>query len=433
MSFIGMIAHTVNVPIPVYVAVLLILSLAISTLTVLVLKKILISYVEKCSKKMEFIALIISFITIFNFMYIENLYFVECFVMSISLLLYIIAAKEIAYKKNIIKTILYTIIGMLCYQGTIGVLFTMTFLFSILENKKINKEVIKNFIICVIAAAISILLNLILIKIIGQIFNLQQVRIIGNGIFKNLFYIISEIDTILIECCDMFPKYWLLLFVLGITVVLYIFLLKKNNKYNIADFLVLMLIAIGSGFATYLLSLTAFYTGRLRFTIGALVGIIYIYIYCRTDIFYKKTIYKKLILLILITYLVINIFNYESLIYQHKLVNKLEKQEAIYINDKIETYEENTNQTIEKIALVYITNNYNYTYYKETSNKCVLTYSALRSDWSATGAIYCYTGKKLSSHKMSEQQYINILKESNLQDDDVVFIGDTMYLKIFMY
>ena len=433
MSLIGIIAHTVNAPIQVYVALLLILALAVSTLAVLILKDILISYIKTCSKKMEFIALIISFITIFNFMYIENLYFVECFVMSISLLLYIMAAKEIVYKKNIIRATVYTIIGMFCYQGLIGVLFTMGFLFSILENKKISKEVIKNFIICIIAAVIAIFLNSILIKIIGIVFNLKQIRIINKGIFYNLFFIISKFNSILIKTCGMFPQYLLLLFVFVITVILYVFLLKKIYIYDIRDYFALILITLASGFVTYLLTLTAFYTGRLRFTIGALIGIIYIYIYCRTDIFHKNTMYKKLMLLILIIYFGVNIFNYESLMQQHKLVNRLEQEEAIYIEEKIETYEEDTKQIIQKVGLVYISNNYNYTYYKETPNKCVLTYSALKSDWSVTGAIYYYTGRKLESNKMTEKQYINLLEELKLQDDDVVFIGDTMYLKIFMY
>lgn len=433
MSLIGITANVLNIPIQIYVTVLLILALAISVLTLLVLRDILVRYAKQDTKMMEYIAIIISFITIFNFMYIENLYFAECFVMSLSILLYLLSAKIIVYEKNLIKAAIFTVIGMLCYQGTIGVLFTMSFLFSVLENEKINKEVIKNFILCIIFSAISILVNFILIKVVGNIFSLQQNRIGNNGIINNILFILTYLDTILIGCCEMFPKYLLIIYVAIIAFLIYIYKLKYNEKYNMWAFSLLILITIGSSFIPYIISLGAFWAARLKFTIGALIGIVYIYIYCNTNIFNKKTIYRNILMVLLIVYLIINLVNYEGLMYQHKLVNKIEKEEGLFIKQKIEEYEETNNIDIEKMAIVRVINSTNKVFYEKLLNKCTITYNAIKSEWSSRAAINFYTDRKLTSYIISEEQYTDILNEANLNDDIIVFIDDTIYLKIYMY
>lgn len=433
MSLIGISASTLNVPIQVYVTVLLILALAISVLIILVLKDILIKYAKEDTKMMGIIATIISFVTIFNFMYIENLYFAECFVMSLSILMYLLAAKIIVYKKNLSLAAIFTVIGMLCYQGTIGVLFTMSFLFSILENREINKEVIKNFILCIVFSAISILFNFILIKIVGNIFSLQQSRIGNNGIINNIYVIITYLDVILIGCCEMFPKYLLIIYVAIIALLIYIYKLKYNEKYNMGAFGLLILITIGSSFIPYIISLGAFWAARLKFTIGALIGIVYMYIYCNTNIFNKKTIYRNIFMVLLIAYLIINLFNYQSLMYQHKLVNKIEKEEGLFIKQKIQEYETTNNIDIEKIAIVRVINNSNKVFYEKLLNKSTITYNAIKSEWSSRAAVNFYTERKLTSYIISEEQYKDILNEADLNDDNIVFIDDTIYLKIYMY
>lgn len=69
-------------------------------------------------------------------MFLENMQYAECFVMSVSILIYIIAAKIlIERKKNyLIKTYLLIIMGIFFYQGTLPVFVVMTTLLSLITT-----------------------------------------------------------------------------------------------------------------------------------------------------------------------------------------------------------------------------------------------------------------------------------------------------------
>ena len=104
MFLFGVIMHYTHASIDFYVIFTLIVSIVISCVSVIKLKNIIESYKKTTSIFEEFIILIISYITIFNFMYIECFYFVECIVISLSVLLIIIIAEKFVDggKKNIL-------------------------------------------------------------------------------------------------------------------------------------------------------------------------------------------------------------------------------------------------------------------------------------------------------------------------------------------
>ena len=63
--------------------------------------------------------------------------------MAISVLLFIKAADILVEKNNkyLLKSGVLTILGVLAYQGTIGLFFTYVVLFSILKNDKNIKQI----------------------------------------------------------------------------------------------------------------------------------------------------------------------------------------------------------------------------------------------------------------------------------------------------
>ena len=95
----------------------------------MVLNKIIKKYKEPKNIFQEIIVIIISYITVFNFMYLENMYFVECIVMAASVLLFIISADILVEKNNkyFIKSTILTILGIMFYQGTIGIFLHLYF------------------------------------------------------------------------------------------------------------------------------------------------------------------------------------------------------------------------------------------------------------------------------------------------------------------
>lgn len=144
MCLLGLFANAVNMHISVFVIFTLVVAILVSCIAVIVLKNLILKYKKTENKYIELIVFIIAYFTIFNFMYIENMYFVESIVMALSLLLYIISANILVNRNKyyLIKSLLLTILAIFMYQGIIGFFFAITFIFSLLkENNKIKDNI----------------------------------------------------------------------------------------------------------------------------------------------------------------------------------------------------------------------------------------------------------------------------------------------------
>ena len=122
MSIISLCANFLNMPINVYISLLTVLAIVVSCFSVILLKNIVAQYKKPNKLNQEIVLTLICYITIFNFMFLENMQFAECFVMSVSILIWIIASKVLVSKEKnyIIKTFILMIIGICFYQATIS-------------------------------------------------------------------------------------------------------------------------------------------------------------------------------------------------------------------------------------------------------------------------------------------------------------------------
>lgn len=433
MSFIGLLANKLQIPISIYVSTLTVLAILVSCIAIIRLKNIILQYKEKHSILLEGIAVLISYITIFNFMYIENLYFVENLVMAFSIWLIIEAANQIVEKRqyHYIKAIFLIIIAVLSYQGTIGFFFAITFVFTLLKNqnnlKQIGIDVIKSGSI----ALISVIFNMIIVRQVGILLNLQQNRL-GNieQILENIKYISNHILDILIGTCGLYPQYLFLGFlgiVLGIGVVYSFY--YKGRELHIPKMILIACLTIVSSFVVFLMTLSSFYTGRLHFCIGTLIGLLYIYLYGQTEIFEKKGILSKVASIILIGYSACGIFQSIFVLSQHKIVNQLEREQVNQINAYIEEYEKKNDIEIKKICIITFQGKNDKVYDKEIENKSVLTYNAIRSNWSSDGVINFYTGRKLEKTCITEKTLEIYLEDKK----EYECIGDTLIVSAYMY
>ena len=168
-------------------------------------------------------------------------------------------------------------------------------------------------------------------------------------------------------------------------------------------------------------------------SIGSMLGILFLYIAAKTNIFNlsKENIISRLIKIVFLIYFSTTIISNILNIYEHKQVNKLEKTECEEISKNIEKYEKETNNKIEKIQIILITDEPQKTYYTQSHVKNVLTYSGIRSNWSAVGCINFYTKKNLkeTNIKIPKEELEEINKNTDLQ----ICIGDTLYVKCYMY
>ena len=436
MAILGLIANKINISIDVYIFITLFCALIISNITIMVLNKIIKKYKEQKNIFQEIIVIIISYITVFNFMYLENMYFVECVVMAVSILLFIISANILVEKNNkyFIKSTILTILGVMFYQGTIGMFFTFVCLFTILKNKNNVKRIIIDFIQSGVVAAIGVLVDLIIVKIVGYFLNMNQVRYGSlSNIFKNTKFILSELPSILKENFHLFPTNALYIFLSILTVIAIIYLSKNISKTNniIYKYILIIFVAIASSFVIHLTTLASFYTGRLKNPLGALVGIIFILFYVETDLFENKNKLSKVTIITLLAYTIINIFNYENIMLQHKETNRLEKQEMQKMKEYIEQYEEETGIKVTKIVKIPIYKNSDKGYFANIKNKSIFTHNSIRVYWAAEGIVNLYTKRDLKSVNITKEQYDYYTDNQNDQRG-YECIDDILYLNTYI-
>lgn len=431
MYIIGQIAEKININIDTYVIILTFAAVIISYICIILLEKILKKYKNK---EKIIIVILISYVTIMNFMYLENLYFTECIVMAISIMAYILAADWLNEEKNIIKVFLLVLLGVFCYQGTINVFITFYMLFALIKNKKIDKTIIKNMCIVLGISLISILINMIQIKICGKIYGLEQTRTGNiNEILFNIIYIIINIGEILIQTSGLFPRYIFLMFLVAIIFVIAIWDKKSNGGFsNLLNILLLTICAIVSSVIINFVSLSSFGLGRMLFSVGALIGIIYMYIYCATDVLDKKSIFKYVLISLLIMYFAINVYNTLDILITHREANRLDKQEAIQANRYIDEYEAESGIKVKYIAVAY-DNDITWKY-KEIKDKALYTHRALMIWWCNVQTINYFGNRKLEKIPMNQKVYDENFKEKNwdsLCEEQFVFIGDTLYYCVY--
>lgn len=420
MAIITYIASKVNIPINLFVIGNLIVGIFISCLCVIKIKNIVLENKEK-NLKDTIIVTAIAFFTIFNFMYIENMYFVESSVMAISLLCFIYSANNLVEKNKIILPTILAIIGITAYQGTIGFLMAFTFLITLIKDKKDTKTIIIDFLKATAITVIAIIFNMLLVKVIGNITGQVQNRVGSvSQIFSNIIYIIHNYLTILKDSCGLFPKYLFLIFIAIIFIISIIYDIKNKTNNTIKIFFITV-ITIASGFLVSVGTLSSFYTGRLRFCIGAVIGFLLIYMFVKM----KNKNMKIILTTMIIIYGIANIWDCLYITNEHKQVNKYEKQEVEEIQEYIE------NKEVNKIAILVIKGKSNKTYFEEINSQSVITYNALRCDWAAEGLVNFYIEKNLQRINLTKEQ---LEKYSKIKDDKgYEIVDDILVLETYMY
>lgn len=429
MSGISLLADALNIPINVYIITLTILAIATSCISIIVLKNIIERYKKPGSIFEKVILVLICSCTIFNFMFIENMQFAECFVMSVSILCYLLAANILVKRDKcwIIKSFILVLIGMFSYQGTLGFFIVMIFIISIAEN---DKKTLKNIIIGGLICIGAVLLNLIEIKLCGYMLGNQSTRMGGiKNIGHMIKLIIKSIWPILENSIETFPRYAFILILLITLLYVNIEIEKEKRKYINCCFIFLFLLTLTTAFAINLFTIAGFATARMLFVIGALIGNVFILIYLKTNILKNK---KSIVNYIVITYCIIILFSYISLMKYHKEVEINTREECKIINEYITEYETRTGKKIQNIA-VYTDKNPTY-YYESIKKYSALTIRPLAVEWGDNGAISFWTKRPLKEVNPSIEIYEEYFKDKNwdkLDKDQFVFEGNTMHYCIY--
>lgn len=419
MGIILIIANIIHINLKIFYIILLVISILISSITVLKLYNIINKY-KNTNIKQKVILMILIFCYIFNFMTVNNMEYIECIIMSISIFLYILAAENIAIKKEPNKAFLYTFLAGICYQGTINMLFLTTILFMLLEYKKEEKIFNKKMLFCIIWTGMAIILNVIL-KIVIDMFieNTVQTERISLDILGNVKDMFQNMIYLIVDSLNLFPKYLYLTFNILSLIIIYVYCIKNKKIYVWYNVIFLFAISIVSS-----LILLVIFTGiqiangRVFGSIGASFSTIWLYAYVKTNIFSDKGPIEAISILIVISFLLINCYNIFQTTTMFKKANETDEELSKEIVQKIKTYEEQTGQEVKYIEIKNDIMPRDNVDYKSYIRSMILT-ARFNEQF-----MKLYTGIDL------ERKYFEEEDMEKVKNDTIVCSGDTVYVLV---
>lgn len=438
MSLINLLIAKINLPIKTYVFITLFLALVVSNIVVIILKNIIEKYKEPKNLWQEIAITAISYITIFNFMYLDCLNFAESFIISVSVLLFLISADILVNgEKHIFsKSLILVLLAIFCYQATINVFAVFILLFSILKNKNDIKPILKDIARGIIIICIVIIFNFVQIKLVGYLLTLNQNRANINlkVLIENIELTIRNMLFVVCYNCYIYPKYLFVIniIVLSVLVLIYSIINKTHISFIIKAY-ILIIASISIAFILNILSTSSFNGARTHLPIGMAIGLVLIYLYIESDVFEKKNFINNLIKLFIIIYIGSIIYNYDKLMILQKKNNNLENIEMQQISEYIKDYEEKNNININKIVKVLFLKQYNKQFYEELPKNPFLS-CVVRSSEFADKALNVYLNRNLESKLLLEnsekvKEYVNIDKNERGYE----CINDTLYISVYAY
>lgn len=426
-----------NIGIPQATVITHIISVIISSITTMILYINNLSFFKQ-NKKNKLLIYLIVLLTTNNIFIIQINIFVESCIIWLSILLAIIAA--IIFTSNIKNTYKFIVTLLLCtlcifsYQPSLPIFITYSTVLMML--KKIdNKKFIINLIIAIIIYGISAFLNMQFIYLYVQkilyvaIYKLHNTFTIKQILLNFIYYFKAFfIDSISYELL-WFRKYVLTIILLIIS-ALVIYLNNKNNiksanKKYIISFIAITIFTILPTLAMK----EVYFSSRMYF--GLLMFYPMIFIYILTLIKNKKTLK-----IILIATILIGVINIQKCMAENNYLKKLnsdEKRDALYIIDRIDKYEKETNVKVNEI-IYYCDTNPTYSNDYCNSKKIRLFNNAIYQEKFINDVLLYYGGKKINSIKIGDEKditYKYFFKKKDFNEfgkDNVIIRYDKLYI-----
>lgn len=413
-------------PIMVVYIVNIILAIIILSVCVIQIYQLIERYKTLGKTKNKIIAFILSYTYIFNFLVVDILQFVDSFIIATSILLFIIAIKKIIVDKKNKVGFLLTILGVICYQGTIPVYIATAILVTLLENKKINKEYFKTIRPCAISILISAIFSVLIVNLVPIVTNIEISEVLQKmDYLRNIKVNLSDMPQIVFGTFYLFPPYVWIGIALFTIVISGIYGIKKKNIQM--PIYVLMIFMAYIATLIIMLPLKQFTMHpRIAFVLGQVVSAMLIYIYCNNFKDKKMNIYEKIIVGVISIYFIVTIISIFKSTYEYKLANTIDEEFSQKIENEIVKLEEQ-GITINKIGINYTGNGINIKKY----GPLVIKESKYISGLYVVALHEFYTGRKISSSLLlTEEQKESYFDCTNTEEIQFKNVEDILYILI---
>lgn len=422
-AMLTMIADLINLKIEIYILLSFISALIFLSLSVVSVYNI---FKYKTNNKiLNFIFVLVSFITIFNYLALEHVYFIECSIMSLGIFLSVQCAKIIIYdeKNKYVKTFLLGLIVVFCYQGSLAFLPMIVIFYKLFFEKDTLKQNIKDIFKISIIYIILMLLTIIYSKVLFGVTRTQ----IGAEPFS-IIEVWKWAIQLAINSLGVIPPYVHIGYI-TLTILIIILLMKKTKKEKalyIFKYLFIVIYSVFLSLAPIVGGSGLELTPRTCLAYGCTIGLsLYLMLYIVVENNKKRQM--NFISLIVICTFLLNCSIYCIITNQHLVVNRIDKENCEKINKVIETYENKTGVKVTKIASIRRIGTCEY--YPGFVHAGTMTRRALNT-WPLRETINYYTGRKLQFVVFPKEKYYQYFfgkAYDNFSLEQVVIEGDTLY------
>ena len=416
----------------------------LSSLSTTILYKNSINYFKK-NYVIKYIILLLSFISLNNFFFLQLYLYCESCIMWFGVLSSIIAA--ITYTSNtnkrILKTFILLLISIFSYQLTLPIFISYSLLLMIFKNYSIKKFIKEAFIACTLYL-FAALCNLIFIYlIVNKLLNIMIYKVSTHPKSLNDYiYIFKNYFDIFFKHSLYYPDYkanspYVKIYFTILTILVIAVNYKKENWKNIINYIIATVISIIFTLLPMLsMDMSELYMSSKMY-IGILIFIPISFIYIVSK--YNQKYINAILSILLSILFVYNIKNCLFVNNEYKKLNEEEKKDAIILVNKIKEYETSTNNKVEKIIY------YCDIYPKYESNECNITkesyfnqnQSSLYQKSYFNDVINYFGNIKIDNITVGNyndyiyDNYFKYMNYDNFNDNNVIFIDDTMYINFY--
>ena len=427
-AILTMIAGIINLPIEYYSIISFIIALFLLSASVVIVYKMFAKKFTVNNSLKNIIIVLISYILIFNYLAIEHIYFLECCIMSLGVVLSTIAAKVIIdeEKNKYIKAFLLIVVAVFCYQGSIAIFPIIVLTYKMLFETNCAKENIKVIISITLTYGIAMLLTILFSKFI---MSGSRIQIFASTFdFNNLTFWLKEL---IINSLGVIPPYVNLAII--IVTLAFITLCKNINAKEkiiyILKYLFVIFAAIGICLAPILFGSGLDLTPRMCMAYGSTIGVSLFVGVFLTERLNSKTINTIFYIITIIIFL-LNFLLYVILTNQHILVNKKKKKNCEKIGNLLEKYEKDTGKKVTILSAIQIIDiSEKNLYYNGTIYAGAITQKALNS-FAIREAISFYLKRHFAFGGITDEKFDNFFNGKNwteFSEEQVVFEDSVMY------
>ena len=424
-AILTLFANIINLSIESYIIISFVLALIFLSASVVVVYNIFRSRFTSNKNLTNIFVLLISFITIFNYLAIEHIYFLECCILALGVLLSVFAAKIIIDKEKYAyaKSIILIIIAVFCYQGSIAIFPMIVLTYKLLFEKNNLKDSFIEIAKIALIYGMAMLLTIIFAE-----FLMGGSRITVNSAQIDILNIFHWLKELVINSLGVIPPY-VNISIIALTCICLLILYKANAKEKIIyifKYLLVTLAAIAISLAPVILGSGLDLTPRMCISYGTTIEISLLALMYITSKNNRK--YQVIILFIITICVFVLIFAlYVVLTNQHILTNKMDAERCQDIKQAVEEYEASTGIKVTKLAAVWREDCD--LYYLNMIHAGAITQKALNS-WASKEAITFYLDRKMIFLPFSIEQYVNFFvneKSEKYTTEPIIIDGDVLY------